>query len=59
MDPLGVIVVGVVLLGVLLAAVLAGTDSATSFDNSVLRWFADAERPRSPISRSRCWRRLG
>jgi tRNA A-37 threonylcarbamoyl transferase component Bud32 len=35
------IVVGVVLLGVLLAAVLAGTDSATSFDNSVLRWFAD------------------
>ena len=34
-------VVGVVLLGVLLAAVLAGTDSATSFDNSVLRWFAD------------------
>ena len=35
------IVVGVVLLGVVLAAVLAGTDSATSFDNSVLRWFAD------------------
>ncbi len=35
------IVVGVVLLGVLLAAVLAGIDSATSFDNSVLRWFAD------------------
>jgi tRNA A-37 threonylcarbamoyl transferase component Bud32 len=28
-------------LGVLLAAALAGTDSATSFDNSVLRWFAD------------------
>ncbi|MGZ6545526.1 MAG: phosphatase PAP2 family protein [Actinomycetota bacterium] len=35
------IVSGVVLLGILLAAVLAGTDSATSFDNSVLRWFAD------------------
>ena len=35
------IVVGVVLLGVVLAAALAGTDSATSFDNSVLRWFAD------------------
>ena len=35
------IVLVVVLLGVVLAAILAGTDSATSFDNSVLRWFAD------------------
>jgi hypothetical protein len=35
------IVAGVVLLGVALAAILAGSDSATSFDNSVLRWFAD------------------
>ncbi len=35
------IVLAVVLLGVVLAAILAGTDSATSFDNSVLRWFAD------------------
>ncbi len=35
------IVFGVVLLGVLLAAILAGSDSATSFDDSVLRWFAD------------------